>query len=115
MPLWQLPGMLPKWNSTLTCWPVTPCQVAPPLLPLKTGTQGGESGSAVWRGGLPTQSKDVGTLIPPADEGGGAAPPPAAPPSPRPSAARLPFGGAVLLWPGTGAYSATWPGLACGR
>src|SRR5688572_9611204 len=46
----------PLWYSTTrTSSPVTPRHVAPPLSPSKKATQGGDRGSSVCRGGVPTQ------------------------------------------------------------
>src|SRR5437870_3953512 len=41
-------------STTVTASPVTPLPVAPPFAPLNDAAHGGESGSSVWRGGVPT-------------------------------------------------------------
>src|SRR3954451_24465706 len=71
---------------------VTPRHVAPPLSPFQYGTQGGDCGSSIWRGGAPmhrrTRATSTGGF---ASDGAtlevvvvaaGPAPPP--PPSPAP-------------------------------
>src|SRR5919109_964170 len=97
----------------------TPFAVAPPFFPSKNGTHGGESGSSVWRGGLPTQFFGRGLN---SGNGGGGTRGSAPIPSPP---APMPEDEAVLVWlkfadaaascfPGTGAYSALALGLVWG-
>src|SRR5581483_2984376 len=85
--------------------------------PAKKGTHGGERTSSVCRGGEPTHCLSEGMVpAPGGDWSGGepASPAGPAPPLPSPSPAKLPWL-ALLELPGTGAYSAVWLGLACGR
>src|SRR4051812_30046339 len=49
--------------TTLMVSRVTPFHVAPPLSPSQYGTHGGDCGSSICRGGLPTHLRCRGTTV----------------------------------------------------
>src|ERR1041384_994523 len=109
------------YSTILISSPVTPGYVAPPLSPLNPGTHGGDRGSSVWRGGLPTHSRVGGMNCGGGGIGGGpgSGPMPLAP-APTPGGLASPVSpklAPLAFWslrPGTGAYSAEAVGLFCG-
>src|SRR5687767_7288275 len=99
--------------------PETPCHVSPPLSASKNGTHGGEFGSSVCRGGSPTQFFVIGcsASLSPMSSSGGLIPVSTVFDDPSESEESDPSdcGGGSSSSGGTGAYSRTVDGFACGR
>src|SRR5947208_16573747 len=87
---------------------VTPRDVAPPLSPDQNGTQGGDCGSSIWRGGSPTHLRTRGTMMGAfaAGTGVGVAAEPAPAPPLRPLLDDWSVGASVMFSTDCGANSA---------